>query len=64
MTRRFTQLAPSEHASSSRTRFMVETLTNLKNNKVKRTAPQAAVETDRLKKFVANLGKTHAGTFV
>lgn len=49
--------------SSSRTRFMIETLTNLKNNKLKRNATQnqggAAVE--RMKKFLSNLTKSRHG---
>ncbi|CCM01388.1 uncharacterized protein FIBRA_03439 [Fibroporia radiculosa] len=44
---------------SSRARFMVETLTNLKNNRTKRgTAHNAGDETvERLRKFLAGLGK-------
>ena len=49
--------------SSSRTRFMIETLTNLKNNKLKRNVAQnqggAAVE--RMKKFLSNLTKSRHG---
>ncbi|KAG2017925.1 MIF4G/MA4 domain-containing protein [Coprinopsis cinerea AmutBmut pab1-1] len=49
-----------ESAVSSRTRFMIETLTNLKNNKIKKLGEQnqggAAVE--RMKKFLAGLSKT------
>jgi nucleolar MIF4G domain-containing protein 1 len=50
--------------SSSRTRFMIETLTNLKNNKTKRTAGQEhqggdAVE--RMKKFLSALAKKKHG---
>ncbi len=51
---------------SSRTRFMLETLANLKNNKIKRaTAQQVQGGTaERLKKFLAGLGKTrHCGFF-
>ncbi|KAJ7227305.1 hypothetical protein GGX14DRAFT_629361, partial [Mycena pura] len=44
---------------SSRTRFMVETLTNLKNNKMKRntTLNQGHEAVERMKKFLAGLGK-------
>ncbi|TDL25786.1 hypothetical protein BD410DRAFT_765514 [Rickenella mellea] len=46
---------------SSRTRFMIETLTNLKNNKIKRqTAHSSGGEAhERLRKFVAGIGKHH-----
>ncbi|KAF7327646.1 MIF4G/MA4-domain-containing protein [Mycena kentingensis (nom. inval.)] len=51
----------SDHAEalSSRTRFMVETLTNLKNNKVKRnvTLNQGHDAVERMKKFLSGLGK-------
>ncbi|KAH9959574.1 armadillo-type protein [Russula dissimulans] len=45
--------------ATSRTRFMLETLTNLKNNKIKRaTAQQVRGHTaERLKKLLAGLGK-------
>ncbi|KAF8263879.1 MIF4G-domain-containing protein [Lactarius quietus] len=45
---------------SSRTRFMLETLINLKNNRVKRAATQHAGGdvTERLKKFLTGLSKT------
>jgi nucleolar MIF4G domain-containing protein 1 len=48
---------------SSRTRFMVETLTNLKNNKVKRntTLNQGGEAVERMKKFLSGLGKTRHG---
>ncbi|KAJ3536451.1 hypothetical protein NM688_g6834 [Phlebia brevispora] len=48
-----------QNAMSSRTRFMVETLTNLKNNKVKKDAGAAAGNSavDRMKKFLSGLGK-------
>ncbi|KAG6819525.1 hypothetical protein H0H93_011028 [Arthromyces matolae] len=44
---------------SSRTRFMIETLTNLKNNKIKRigTQNQGAESVERMKKFLTGLGK-------
>lgn len=45
---------------NSRVRFMMETLTNLKNNKVKKTAAaqhQGGDAVDRLKKFLTGLGK-------
>ncbi|KAI0316061.1 armadillo-type protein [Amylostereum chailletii] len=49
----------NEASSSSRTRFMVETLINLKNNKTKRAATQHAGgdSVDRLKKFLVGLNK-------
>ncbi|PPR00892.1 hypothetical protein CVT24_000377 [Panaeolus cyanescens] len=45
---------------SSRTRFMIETLTNLKNNKLKRniTQNQGASAVERMKKFLSGLSKT------
>ncbi|KAH9972824.1 armadillo-type protein [Lactifluus volemus] len=48
-----------EKPANSRTRFMLETLANLKNNKIKRAAMyQAGGDTvERLKKFLAGLGK-------
>ncbi|KAI0833472.1 ARM repeat-containing protein [Trametes gibbosa] len=51
---------PSEaNALSSRTRFMVETLSNLKNNKTKKAAGQMAGNeaVDRMKKFLSGLSK-------
>lgn len=50
--------------TSSRTRFMMETLTNLKNNKVKKqqTAEGAGNEiVSRLQKFVKGIDKTRHG---
>ncbi|KAI0001466.1 armadillo-type protein [Russula compacta] len=49
-----------KNPSNSRTRFMLETLANLKNNKVKRiTAQQLRGDSsERLKTFLAGLGKT------
>lgn len=42
---------------------MVETLNNLKNNKVKRAAPQANLnESERISKFVTGLDKKYHGT--
>ncbi|KAF5367452.1 hypothetical protein D9758_003658 [Tetrapyrgos nigripes] len=54
-----TQLAGKEDSISSRTRFMLETLNNLKNNKVKRlgTQNQGGDAVERMKKFLSNLGK-------
>lgn len=50
---------------SSRTRFMVETLTNLKNNKVKRQSAHGSGEADeRIKKFVTGIGKNRHGLCV
>ncbi|KAH9481342.1 Suppressor of glycerol defect protein 1 [Psilocybe cubensis] len=45
---------------TSRTRFMVETLTNLKNNKLKRntTQNQGSAAVERMKKFLSGLSKT------
>nr|GAT50977.1 MIF4G/MA4-domain-containing protein [Mycena chlorophos] len=52
----------SEHTDtlSSRTRFMVETLSNLKNNKIKRnvTLNQGHDAVERMKKFLVGLGKS------
>jgi len=51
---------PDQHnALSSRTRFMVETLTNLKNNKSKKNAAGAsgADAVERMKKFLSSLSK-------
>ncbi|KAF8969183.1 hypothetical protein BDZ97DRAFT_1754792 [Flammula alnicola] len=54
------KVSTTDDAVSSRTRFMIETLTNLKNNKLKRNATQnqggAAVE--RMKKFLSGLTKS------
>ncbi|KDQ20966.1 hypothetical protein BOTBODRAFT_50992 [Botryobasidium botryosum FD-172 SS1] len=46
---------------SSRVRFMLETLSNLKNNKVKKNAGQntGGDAVERLKKFVSGLSKKH-----
>ncbi|VDB83737.1 unnamed protein product [Peniophora sp. CBMAI 1063] len=54
------KVGANESSSSSRTRFMIETLINLKNNKTKQRA--AAQHTggdsvERLKKFLTGLGK-------
>ena len=51
-------------ALSSRTRFMVETLGNLKNNKVKKAAGQTAggEAVERMKKFLSGLNKKRHGT--
>ncbi|KAG6332528.1 hypothetical protein ID866_6565 [Astraeus odoratus] len=49
---------------NSRTRFMMETLTNLKSNKVKKTAAaqhQGSDAVERLKKFLVGLGKKRHG---
>ncbi|KIK94383.1 hypothetical protein PAXRUDRAFT_828062 [Paxillus rubicundulus Ve08.2h10] len=44
---------------STRTKFMIETLTNLKNNKIKRSATQhqGGDAVERMKKFLSGLGK-------
>ncbi|KAJ7650126.1 hypothetical protein FB45DRAFT_887044 [Roridomyces roridus] len=54
-----TKISGQDEALSSRTRFMVETLTNLKNNKVKRNATlnQGGDAVERMKKFLTGLGK-------
>ncbi|KAF8525807.1 hypothetical protein BU17DRAFT_74234 [Hysterangium stoloniferum] len=48
---------------SSRTNFMIETLTNLKNNKSKRSVnPDGHAESvDRMKKFLSGLARRHHG---
>jgi nucleolar MIF4G domain-containing protein 1 len=48
---------------SSRTRFMIETLTSLKNNKLKRNATQnqGGDAVDRMKKFLSGLSKKRHG---
>ncbi|KAJ7170843.1 hypothetical protein C8R43DRAFT_981266 [Mycena crocata] len=53
------KISDHDEALSSRTRFMVETLTNLKNNKVKRntTLNQGGEAVERMKKFLTGLGK-------
>ncbi|KAJ7707589.1 hypothetical protein B0H17DRAFT_1166033 [Mycena rosella] len=53
------KISDHDEALSSRTRFMVETLTNLKNNKVKRntTLNQGGDAVERMKKFLTGLGK-------
>ncbi|KAI0775209.1 ARM repeat-containing protein [Trametes elegans] len=53
------KLPPDTHSLSSRTRFMVETLSNLKNNKVKKAAGQTAGNeaVERMKKFLSGLSK-------
>ncbi|KAJ7761899.1 hypothetical protein DFH07DRAFT_412445 [Mycena maculata] len=54
------KISDHDEALSSRTRFMVETLTNLKNNKVKRntTLNQGGEAVERMKKFLTGLGKS------
>ncbi|KAF7336720.1 MIF4G/MA4-domain-containing protein [Mycena venus] len=53
------KISDHDEALSSRTRFMVETLTNLKNNKLKRntTLNQGGEAVERMKKFLAGLSK-------
>ncbi|KAG8803249.1 suppressor of glycerol defect [Serendipita sp. 398] len=46
---------------SSRTRFMVETLTNLKNNRIKKADASGVESMERLKKFISGLSKRYAG---
>ncbi|KAJ7773440.1 hypothetical protein B0H16DRAFT_1660470 [Mycena metata] len=54
------KLSDADEGLSSRTRFMVETLTNLKNNKIKRntTLNQGGEAVERMKKFLSGLGKS------
>ncbi|KAJ7104034.1 hypothetical protein B0H15DRAFT_808180 [Mycena belliarum] len=54
------KISGNDEALSSRTRFMVETLTNLKNNKIKRntTLNQGGDAVERMKKFLTGLGKS------
>ncbi|KAF7374789.1 MIF4G/MA4-domain-containing protein [Mycena sanguinolenta] len=54
------KISDSDEALGSRTRFMVETLTNLKNNKLKRnvTLNQGADAVERMKKFLTGLSKS------
>ncbi|OCH94379.1 hypothetical protein OBBRIDRAFT_789292 [Obba rivulosa] len=53
------KLPEQPNALSSRTRFMVETLSNLKNNKIKKNAGQSAggEAVERMKKFLSGLSK-------
>ncbi|KAF9073465.1 hypothetical protein BDP27DRAFT_1318955 [Rhodocollybia butyracea] len=53
------KLDGQEAALSSRTRFMLETLNNLKNNKLKRlgTQNQGGEAVERMKKFLSGVGK-------
>ncbi|KAH0585267.1 hypothetical protein H2248_008510 [Termitomyces sp. 'cryptogamus'] len=53
------KVSNTKDALSSRTRFMIETLTNLKNNKSKRNVAQnqGADSVERMKKFLAGLSK-------
>ncbi|RDB25941.1 Suppressor of glycerol defect protein 1 [Hypsizygus marmoreus] len=53
------KVSDKDEALSSRTRFMIETLTNLKNNKLKRNATQnqGAEAVERMKKFLSGLSK-------
>jgi nucleolar MIF4G domain-containing protein 1 len=46
---------------SSRTRFMIETLTNLRNNKMKPATGVAADAEANLKRFITNLAKKSSG---
>ncbi|KAH7930221.1 ARM repeat-containing protein [Leucogyrophana mollusca] len=54
-----TKLAGRDGVLSSRTAFMLETLNNLKNNKIKKSAAQhqGGDTTERMKKFLSGLGK-------
>ena len=63
--------SPSEHctllltcACSSRTKFMLEALTNLKNNKNRKLAdgPGSTEVVERMKKFLSGLGRTQHRT--
>ncbi|KAH7913556.1 hypothetical protein BJ138DRAFT_1081255 [Hygrophoropsis aurantiaca] len=53
------KLANQSDTLGSRTRFMLETLNNLKNNKIKKNAAQhqGGGATERMKKFLSGLGK-------
>ena len=59
------KLPQDTKALSSRTRFMVETLSNLKNNKIKKAAGQMAggEAVERMKKFLSGLTKKRHGQF-
>ncbi|KIM20855.1 hypothetical protein M408DRAFT_81406 [Serendipita vermifera MAFF 305830] len=46
---------------SSRARFMVETLTNLKNNRLKKTDASSADTVEKMKKMLTGLSKSHHG---
>ncbi|KAI6042849.1 hypothetical protein EDC04DRAFT_3057761 [Pisolithus marmoratus] len=53
-------IAKQDNNLNSRTRFMMETLTNLKSNKIKKTIAaqhQGGDAVERLKKFLSGLGK-------
>ncbi|KAF9485159.1 hypothetical protein BDN70DRAFT_848385 [Pholiota conissans] len=54
------RVSTEDEGISSRTRFMIETLTNLKNNKLKRnvTQNQGGAAVERLKKFLSGLSKS------
>jgi nucleolar MIF4G domain-containing protein 1 len=58
------------HFISSRTKFMVEMINDLKNNKIKKkstVATQTNVSSEtvtRLKKYLGNLGKKRHGKFL
>ncbi|KAI0694615.1 hypothetical protein BC835DRAFT_1415230 [Cytidiella melzeri] len=53
------KLPANQHEMSSRSRFMVETLTNLKNNKFKKgtAGGQGAHAVERMKKYLSGLSK-------
>ena len=57
------KLPQDTKALSSRTRFMVETLSNLKNNKIKKAAGQMAggEAVERMKKFLSGPTKKRHG---
>jgi len=61
----FLKLRCSQNGYSSRTQFMIETLTNLKNNKLKRntTQNQGGAAVERMKKFLTGLTKSRHGKF-
>ena len=58
------QRTSSHIVGSSRTRFMIETLTNLKNNKLKKnvTQNQGGEAVERMKKFLSGLSKKRHST--
>jgi len=60
------KVAGQKESTSSRTRFMVETLLNLKNNKIKKVAAaqsQGDSSMERMKKFLSGLSKSRTSMF-
>ncbi|KAG8793868.1 suppressor of glycerol defect, partial [Serendipita sp. 399] len=56
------KLSVRKGSLSSRTRFMIETLANLKNNRIKKADASGTESVDRLKKFISGLSKRHSGS--